>query len=59
MKRKIALGLTLAVLASGLAGCGNAAPQASGTGGAAKSEELYSWWFLPKGQNILTGAMQG
>ena len=59
MKRKIALGLTLAVLASGLAGCGNAAPQASGTGGAAKSEELYSMVVFTKGAEYFNWCYAG
>ncbi len=59
MKRKIALGLTLAVLASGLAGCGNAAPQASGTEGAAKSEELYSMVVFTKGAEYFNWCYAG
>ncbi len=59
MKRKIALGLTLAVLASGLAGCGNAAPQTSGTEGAAKSEELYSMVVFTKGAEYFNWCYAG
>ncbi len=59
MKRKIVLGLTLAVLASGLAGCGNAAPQTSGTGGAAKSEELYSMVVFTKGAEYFNWCYAG
>lgn len=59
MKRKIALGLTLAVLASGLAGCGNAAPQTTGTEGAAKSEELYSMVVFTKGAEYFNWCYAG
>lgn len=59
MKRKIALGLTLAVLASGLAGCGNAAPQTAGTEGAAKSEELYSMVVFTKGAEYFNWCYAG
>lgn len=59
MKRKIVLGLTLAVLASGLAGCGNAAPQTSGTEGAAKSEELYSMVVFTKGAEYFNWCYAG
>ncbi|MCI9297186.1 MAG: substrate-binding domain-containing protein [Lachnospiraceae bacterium] len=59
MKRKLVLGLTLAVLAAGLAGCGNSAPKEAGTESAAKSEELYSMVVFTKGAEYFNWCYAG
>ena len=59
MKRKLVLGLTLAVLAAGLMGCGNSAPKEAGTESAAKSEELYSMVVFTKGAEYFNWCYAG
>lgn len=59
MKRKLVLGLTLAVLAAGLMGCGNSVPKEAGTESAAKSEELYSMVVFTKGAEYFNWCYAG
>ena len=59
MKRKMALGLVLTVLAMSLAGCGAKAPEAAGQTGAEKSEELYSMVVFTKGAEYFNWCYAG
>ncbi len=59
MKRKMALGLMLTVLAMSLAGCGAKAPEAADQTGAEKSEELYSMVVFTKGAEYFNWCYAG